>query len=116
MTMPTVFVTQNEDLTTSNLFDGGDEVNDLNILRLMAKRSYIISCYESVVESKNDSDTGKSMSEALIFASTNPQYDDRLFIDSQLQYKKNTSSEHVVYKNCFECQNKKQNNFVHNLF
>ena len=51
--MPTVFVTQDEGLTNSNLFDGGDEVNDLNILRLMAKRSYIISCYESVVESKN---------------------------------------------------------------
>ena len=60
--MPTVFVTQNEDLTTSNLFDGGDEVNDLNILRLMAKRSYIISCYESVVESKNYSNTGESLS------------------------------------------------------
>ena len=58
--MPTVFVTQNEDLTTSNLFDGGDEVNDLNILRLMAKRSYIISCYESVVESKNYSNTPES--------------------------------------------------------
>ena len=72
MTMPTVFVTQNEDLTTSNLFDGGDEVNDLNILRLMAKRSYIISCYESVVESKNYSNTGKFFSEALILASTNP--------------------------------------------
>ena len=26
-------------------------------------------------------DTGKSLSEALIFASTNPQYDDRLFIE-----------------------------------
>ena len=66
--MPTVFVTQNEDLTTSKLFDGGDEVNDLNILRLMAKRSYIISCYESVVESKNYSNTGKFFSEALLFA------------------------------------------------
>ena len=90
--MPTVFVTQNEDLTTSNLFDGGDEVNDLNILRLMAKRSYIISCYESVVESKNYSNTGKSMSEALIFASTNPQYDYRLFIELQVQYMKIPSS------------------------
>ena len=29
---------------------------------------------------------GKSMSEALIFASTNPQYDDRLFIELQVQY------------------------------
>ena len=30
--------------------------------------------------------TGKPMSEALIFASTNPQYDDRLFIELQVQY------------------------------
>ena len=29
--------------------------------------------------------------------------------DCSLNYKKNTSSEHVVYKYCFECQNK--NNF-----
>ena len=36
--------------------------------------------------------TGKSLSEALIFASTNPQYDDRLFIELQ---------EHGVYRNCF---------------
>ena len=36
--------------------------------------------------------TSKSMSEALIFASTNPQYDDRLFIESQVQYMKIPSS------------------------
>ena len=41
------------------------------------------------------------MSEALILQSVNPQYNDRLFIDSWLQYKKNTTSEHVVYKHCF---------------
>ena len=44
------------------------------------------------------------MSEALIFASTNPQYDDRLFIELQVQYMKIPSSEHgenVVYRNCF---------------
>ena len=45
--------------------------------------------------------TGKSFSEALILASTNPQYDKRLFIDLQVQYMKTTSSEHVVYINCF---------------
>ena len=45
--------------------------------------------------------TGKSVSEALILQSVNPQYNDRLFIDSWLQYKKNTTSEHVVYKHCF---------------
>ena len=32
--------------------------------------------------------TGKSLSEPLIFASTNPQYDDRLFIELQVQYRK----------------------------
>ena len=52
--------------------------------------------------------TGKSFSEALILKSINPQYDDRLFIESRVQYKKIPSSEHVVYKDCFECQNKKQ--------
>ena len=31
----------------------------------------------------------------------NPQYDNRLFVDSRLQYKKNTSWEPIVYKNCF---------------
>ena len=30
----------------------------------------------------------KSLSEALIFASTNPQYDDRLFIELHVQYMK----------------------------
>ena len=30
--------------------------------------------------------TGKSLSEGLIFASTNPLYDDRLFIELQIQY------------------------------
>ena len=38
--------------------------------------------------------TGKSLSEALIFASTNPQYDDRLFVELQVQYTKIPSSEH----------------------
>ena len=36
--------------------------------------------------------TDKSLSEALIFASTNPQYDDRLFIQLQVQYMKIPSS------------------------
>ena len=36
--------------------------------------------------------TGKSLSEALIFPSTNTQYDDRLFIELQVQYMKIPSS------------------------
>ena len=39
--------------------------------------------------------TGKSLSEALILASTNPQHDDRLFVELQVQYMKITSWEHV---------------------
>ena len=46
--------------------------------------------------------TGKSFSEALILASTNPHYDKRLFIESPVQCMKITSSEHVVYINCSE--------------
>ena len=36
-------------------------------------------------------DTGKSLSEALILVSTNPQYDKRLFIDLRVQYMKITA-------------------------
>ena len=53
--------------------------------------------------------TGKSLSEALILGSTNPQYDKRLFIDLPVQYMKTTSSEHVVYINCSELSIQKQN-------
>ena len=45
--------------------------------------------------------TGKWFSQALIFASTNPQYDKILFFESPVQYMKIPSSEHVVYTNCF---------------
>ena len=38
--------------------------------------------------------TGKSFSDVLIFASTNPQYDNRLFIELPVQYMKIPSSEH----------------------
>ena len=60
--------------------------------------------------------TSKSLSEALIFASTNPQYDDRLFIESQVQYMKIPSSN--LGRTCFV---KKlvltfRTIFVHNMF
>ena len=38
--------------------------------------------------------TGKSMSETLVFASTNPQYDNRLSIELPVQYMNIRSSEH----------------------
>ena len=45
--------------------------------------------------------TGKFLSEELILASTNRQYDKRLFIKLRVQYMKTSSSEHVAYKNWF---------------
>ena len=41
-----------------------------------------------------DKVTGKSFSEALILASTNQQYDKRLFIELPVQHMKATSAEH----------------------
>jgi len=41
------------------------------------------------------------MSEALILASTNPQYDHRLFIELRVQYMKIARFEHVAYTNWF---------------
>ena len=58
--------------------------------------------------------TGKSFSEVFILiASTNPQYDKRLFIELQVQYMKIASSEHVENINCSECQNKNKKQFVY---
>jgi len=44
--------------------------------------------------------TGKSLSEALIFASTNPQYDNGLFIELRAQQMKIASLEHVYRNYC----------------
>ena len=54
--------------------------------------------------------TGKSLSEALIFASTNPQYDVRLFIELQVQYMNIPSSEHGENILCTEFVFDVQNN------
>ena len=54
--------------------------------------------------------TGKSLSEALIFASTNPQYDDILFSELQVQYMKMPSSEHGENMLCTEIDFDIQNN------
>ena len=61
--------------------------------------------------------TGKSLSEALILALTNPQNDYRLFIELRVQYMKIPNSEHIVYVNCSECQKKNKKTIcVHNMF
>ena len=49
--------------------------------------------------------TGKSLSGALIFASTDPQYDDRLFIKLQFQYMKIPSSNMLCTEIVSDIQN-----------
>ena len=51
------------------------------------------------------------MSEAPILASTNPKYDDRLFIELQVQYMKIPSSKHGENMKCTEIVFDIQNNF-----
>ena len=57
------------------------------------------------------SSTGKSLSEALIFTSTNPHYEDRLFIELQVQYMNIPSSGHGENMLCTKIVFDIQNNF-----
>ena len=62
---------------------------------------YVVALYAKVLDTPSTPYTGKSLLEALILASSNAKYDKRLFIDLPVQYMKTTSSEYVVYINCF---------------
>ena len=55
--------------------------------------------------------TGESLSEALIFASTNPQHEDRLFIELKVQYMRISSSEHGENMLCTNIVLNVRNNF-----
>ena len=85
------------------------DIKDLVRLRyilIWTELSYFGSWWCEKPKSFNVHYTGESLLEAPILASTNPQYDKRLFVGLPVQYIKTTSSEHVVHINCFECQNK----------
>ena len=56
-------------------------LKDCNIV-FMYKENSQLTCFHVSYYNIN---TGKSLSEALIFASTNPQYHHRLFIELQVQ-------------------------------
>ena len=90
-----------------NLLIEANTDNDLNILgegleNLKEATQSLDSLHcEVTLITSTEENTGKSLSEALIFASTNPQCDKRLLIESQVQYMKIASSEHVVNTNCF---------------
>ena len=89
-----------------NLFQPGLGRADFFIFRLTDER---VLFHRAIQLKKLFVCTGKFLSEALIFPSTNPQYDDRLFIELQLQLHENSKlriwGEHVVYRNCFYIQN-----------
>ena len=74
---------------------------DPNVV-LFAGDGDVVECPDEIII------TGKSFSKALFLASTNPQYDKRLFIELQVQYMKIASSEHV--------QNMLRTCCVHKLF
>ena len=65
-----------------------------NIYQLLKISAVYFDKQKNFISKKNRRVTGKSLSEALIFASTNPQYDNLLFIDLRVQYIKILSSEH----------------------
>ena len=64
------------------------------LVKLSGRFFFIFSTLQKTSDLKESQSTGKSLSEALILGSTNPQYVKRLFIDLQVQYMKTTSSEH----------------------
>ena len=78
-------VLRSKDLYTSTF-------NRLLIVLAINDIFYLTFALAESIRSDMEINTGKSLSEALIFASTNTQYDDRLFIELQVQYMKIPSS------------------------
>ena len=72
-----LFFVSKVNLLLGNPFPQGNLLRDIDIWHKELKISF-----------DNSFVTSKSLSGALIFASTNPQYDDRLFIELQVQYMK----------------------------
>ena len=89
---------------------------DPNVLKGIKNLANYFRLEELIKELSVGSGSGKSMSEALIFASTYPQYDNRLFIELQVQYMKIPSS--ILGRTC--CVQKLfltfGTIFVHNMF
>ena len=61
-------------------------------------------------EASQSNSSGKSLSEAFIFASNNPQYDNRLFIELQVQHE-NSKLKHGENILCTKIVSDIQNNF-----
>ena len=82
--------------------------------------TFVCCLYLSLKVSRTNRYTGKSLSEALIFASTNPRYDDRLFIELPvLTWKlqaENMLCTKIVFCFCFGIQNNFCTQRVLNLY
>ena len=97
-----------------NIFSGFDDVENVAINNNETKEA----APKQTAEPKKKYMTGgsyccvagKSLSEAL----TLHKLTHNMTRDCSLNYPKNTSSQHVVYKYCFECQ-KQKTIFEHNL-
>ena len=84
------------------------QVVHLTVLKtdMSQKVPFILGTLQNIGLDDHQVTTGTSMSEALIFASINPQYDNRLFMELRVQYMKIPSPEHgenmlCTYRNCF---------------
>ena len=102
-------VLRSKDLYTSTF-------NRLLIVLAIIEIFYLDFALAESVRSNMEINTGKSLSEALIFVLTDPQYDDRLFIELKVQYMKFPSSN--LGRTC--CVQKLfltfRTIFVHNMF
>ena len=89
-----------------------DRTLQLNILLAGSKTNFEIlnPHFHKNFGQTRTSFTGKSLSEALIFPSTNPQYDNIFFIELQVQCVKIPSSEHGENMLCTEIDFDIQNN------
>ena len=88
---------------------------EVKLLQNLSAKVRITNSSNSPNHQMQNNNTGKSLSEALIFASTNPQYYNRLFIELQVQYMKIPSSEHGENMLCTEIVFDIQNNFCTQL-
>ena len=77
------------------------QVVHLTVLKtdMSQKVPFILGTLQNIGLDDHQVTTGTSLSEALIFASINPQYDNRLFMELRVQTMKTTSAEYA--KNIF---------------
>ena len=74
-------------------------VSDQNLTLILTVQTWKNENIVDIMVVQWKESTGKSFSGVLILASTNPQYDKRLFIELRVQYIKIEISEHAQ-KNC----------------